>query len=66
MKHSYVIELTGESPTGWSSAVRNAVAQASADFDNITEVEITGFKADVRDGNLVTYKANMKITYSED
>lgn len=65
MKHSYVIELTGESPDGWRSAVKNAVARASEDFDNITGVEITSFQADVQQGELVGYKANMKISYSE-
>jgi flavin-binding protein dodecin len=65
MKHSYVIELTGQSPSGWSSAVKNAVARASEDFDNITGVEITSFQADVQHGELVGYKANMKISYAE-
>lgn len=65
MKQSYVIELMGESPDGWRSAVQNAISEASKSFDNINGVEITSFKADVDNGRLVGYKANMKIAYSD-
>ncbi|MBO8138549.1 MAG: dodecin domain-containing protein [Desulfotomaculum sp.] len=60
----YVIEITGKSPDSWRMAVQNAINEASKSFDNITEVEILNLKAKVHNGELVGYKANMKIFYS--
>ncbi|MTI79371.1 MAG: dodecin domain-containing protein [Firmicutes bacterium] len=64
MNQHYVIELAGQSPDSWRSAVQNAINEASKSFDNIDEVEITNLKAKVRNGDLVGYSANMKISYS--
>lgn len=65
MHHSFVIELSGESPDSWRSAVQSAITEASKSFDNITGVEITSLKAKVEHGRLTGYKANMKISYSD-
>ena len=64
MGQLFVVEYVGESPEGWRSAVQNAVKEAHKSFDNITGVEVSGFKADVVDGKLVGFQAKVKI-YSE-
>lgn len=60
-----VVEVIGESETGWKTAVQNAVKDASRKVDNITGVEVYNLTADVVDGQLVDFKANVKIAYTD-
>ncbi|MHB9093990.1 MAG: dodecin family protein [Eubacteriales bacterium] len=60
-----VVEMIGESQSSWKGAVQNAVKEASRRFDNITGVEVYNLTADVVDGDLIDYKANVKIAYTE-
>ncbi len=60
-----VVEVIGESESSWKSAVQNAVKDASRKFDNISGVEVYNLTADVVDGDLVDFKANVKIAYTE-
>ena len=62
--HVKVVELVGESPDNWTDAVQAAVAEASKTIPNITGVEVYNLTANVRDGQLVEYKANVKIAYA--
>lgn len=62
--HVKVIELVGESHTSWKDAVQQAVNEASREIPNITGVEIYNLTADVVNGQLTDYKANVKIAYS--
>ncbi|MDA8212073.1 MAG: dodecin family protein [Clostridia bacterium] len=61
-----VVELVGESPDSWKDAVQRAVEEASHHLDNITGVEIYNLTANVENGRLVEYKANVKIACAED
>jgi flavin-binding protein dodecin len=61
-----VVELVGESPTSWKDAVRSAVREASKTVNNITGVEIMNLTANVQNGDVVEYKANVKIAYADD
>lgn len=56
-----VLELVGESKQGFEDAVRKAVEQASKKYPNVTGVEVYNFTGDVVDGNIVDYKANVKV-----
>lgn len=58
-----VVELVGESKKGWEDAVKNAVADASKTIDNITGVHVENFTANVHEGDIVEYKANVKIAF---
>lgn len=60
-----VVEMIGESENGWKHAVQNAVREASKKVDNITGVEVYNLTADVVNGDLVDFKANVKIAYTE-
>ena len=60
-----VVEMIGESQSSWKGAVQNAVREASKTVDNITGVEVYNLTADVVDGDLIDYKANVKIAYTE-
>lgn len=64
--HVKVIELVGESQTSWKDAVRSAVRDASRSVNNITGVEVMNLTANVKDGDLVEYKANVKVAYADE
>lgn len=63
--HVKVIELVGESPTSWQEAVENAVSEAARTIPTITGVEVYNLTANVSDGRVSKYKANVKIAYAE-
>ncbi|MBX6349913.1 MAG: dodecin domain-containing protein [Clostridia bacterium] len=58
-----VVELVGDSPSSWQEAVENAVREAAKSVPGITGVEVYNLTANVRDGRLVEYKANVKVAY---
>lgn len=64
--HAKVIELVGESHTGWKDAVQSAVNEASRTIPNINGVEVYNLTANVENGRLAEYKANVKIAYAEE
>jgi flavin-binding protein dodecin len=63
--HVKIAELLGESPESWKAAVNSAVAEASRTLGKITGVEVINFTANVKDGQIVEYKANVKVAYVE-
>lgn len=60
-----VAELVGESSNSWKDAVRSAVKEAARDGNQITGVEVMNFTANVQNGDMVEYKANVKIAYAD-
>lgn len=59
-----VMEMVGESPDGWRSAVQSAIGEASKTAANIVGVEVVNFTANVENGRVVGYKANVKIAHN--
>ncbi len=60
-----VAEFIGESHDNWKDAVQNAVREAGRQYDSITGVEVYNLTADVHNGRLVDFKANVKIAYTD-
>ena len=58
-----LIELVGSSPVGWEDAARNAVAEAAETVRDITGLHIVNQTATVKDGEIVEYRANIKIAF---
>ncbi|MDF2565506.1 MAG: hypothetical protein K0Q53_1901 [Massilibacillus sp.] len=58
-----VIELVGNSHHNWTDAVDNAVSEASKTIDNILGIEVTNFTANVNDGHIVEYRADVKLAF---
>lgn len=56
-----VLEFVGESKESFEDAVRNAVREATRQHANVTGVEVYNFTGDVVDGQIVDFKANVKI-----
>ncbi len=66
MEIAKVIELIGESNTGWEDAIKNAVKNASQTVDHISGVEVLNLTANVQNGEVVEYKANVKMAFGVD
>lgn len=62
--HVTVSELVGESQDSWKGAVQSAISEASSTIKNIVAVEVVNFTANVENGRLVEYKANLKIAHT--
>ncbi len=58
-----VVELVGESKVSWDDAVRNAVREASRTIDGITGLEVLNNTAQVYEGEITEFKANVKLAF---
>lgn len=58
-----VIELVGTSSHNWTDAVDNAVMEASRSIDDILGVEVTNFTANIDNGHIAEYKADVKVAF---
>lgn len=58
-----IIELVGQSDVSWEAAVRNAISDASKTVDNITGVEVYNLTANIGNGKITEYKANIKLAF---
>jgi len=58
-----VIELVGTSNHNWTDAVDNAVMEASRTIDEILGVEVTNFTANIDNGHIAEYKADVKVAF---
>ena len=56
-------EMVGTSPQSWSDAARQAVLTASRTVRNIVTVEVVKSTAEVRDGEIVEYRVEVKIGF---
>lgn len=58
-----VIELIGSSKNSWEEAARNAVKEAAKTVRHIVGVDVVGFTAKVKNGDIIEYRANVKIAF---
>ena len=58
-----VIEMVGVSKENWSDAARQLVKRASKTYQHITGLDVLHSTAVVRDGKIVEYHVNVKLTY---
>lgn len=61
-----VVELVGESKKGWQEAVKQAVKDANETIRNISGVEVRNTTAEIENGEIVNYKANVAIAFKVD
>ena len=61
-----VTELVAESSVSWKDAIQRAVNEASKTIPNVTGVEVYNLTADVENGRVVDFKANVKLAYVND
>jgi flavin-binding protein dodecin len=58
-----IVELIGSSPNSWEEAVRNAVKEAAKTIRNVKGVDVKRFTAKVKNGDIVEYRAVVKIAF---
>lgn len=61
-----VLDLVGESRDSWQHAAENALREAARTVDHITGIEVVNLTADVEDGEVVDYRANLKVAFAVD
>ncbi len=58
-----VTNLMGTSQTSWQDAVEKALERANKTIRNIRGIDVTNWKAEVKDGKIVEYRAVMKVAF---
>ena len=58
-----VIEVLANSEKSWEDATRKAVAHAAKSVKNIRSVYVQDQSASVKDGEVVDFRVNVKITF---
>ncbi len=61
--HVKVTEMVGQSGNGWKDAVQSAVSEASRTMNEIVAVEVVNFTANVENGKVTNFKANLKVAH---
>ncbi len=61
-----IIELLAESDKSWEDATRNAVKEASQSIRNIRSVWVKNLNAVVKDGEIVSWQLNCKLSFEKD
>lgn len=61
-----VVELVGQSKKNWFDAVESAVAEAARTIHHISGVEVYNLTANVQEGKIVEWKANVKLAFAVD
>jgi len=58
-----IIELIGISDKSWQEAAENAISEAGKTVRNITGINVIGWTAEIKNGKIINYKANVKIAF---
>lgn len=58
-----VTEIVATSEKSWQDAVENGLERADKTIRNIRGVDVTSWKAEVKDGKIEEYRAVMKIAF---
>ncbi|OXT07613.1 hypothetical protein CE561_07230 [Thermoanaerobacterium thermosaccharolyticum] len=61
-----ILNVVGDSTKSWDDAIQNAVAEAAKTVDNISGIEVLNQTANVQNGKIVEYKANIQIAFRVD
>ncbi len=61
-----VVELVGTSERGFEDAITEAVRRTSKTIRNIRGVDVVGQKAIVKNGKVVEYRVNLKLSFGVD
>jgi len=58
-----IIELVGTSSRGFEDAINEAAKRSSKTVKNVRGVDVMGQKAMVKDGRVVEYRVNLKLSF---
>ncbi|MEQ3665457.1 MULTISPECIES: dodecin family protein [unclassified Olleya] len=63
MKNLNIMEVLSNSDKSWEDATKKAVKHASKSVKNIRSVYVQDQSASVKDGEVVDFRVNLKITF---
>ena len=58
-----VVELVGTSERGFEDAINEAVRRSAKTLRNVRGIDVVGQKALVKNGKVVEYRVNLKLSY---
>ncbi len=58
-----VKEIIGTSPNSFEDAIKEAVKTLTEQKQNISGLKVVGMTVDIKDGEIVEYKVNLKYAY---
>ncbi len=58
-----VIQLVGTSTKGWEDAAKNAVSKAGESLKNLRIAEVDRLDMTVEEGNVVRYRARLRLSF---
>lgn len=59
-----IIQLVGESPTGWDEAANNVIREASATLRGITRIGVKEFDIRMKeDGSVDVYRVRAEVSF---
>lgn len=63
MSVAKVTEITASSEKSFEDAIKQGVSRACKTLKNVTGAWIQEQKVDIKDGEVVNYRVNMKVTF---
>ncbi|MEZ5333005.1 MAG: dodecin family protein [Thermoanaerobaculia bacterium] len=63
MSVAKISEISSGSAESFDDAIRKGIDRANRTLNNITEAWVGGQKVVVRDGEVVEYRVNLKVTF---
>ena len=58
-----VVELVGTSEKGFEDAINEAVRRSAKTLRNVRGIDVVGQKALVKNGKVVEYRVNLKLSF---
>jgi len=58
-----VVELVGTSERGFEDAINEAVRRSAKTLRNVRGIDVVGQKALVKNGKVVEYRVNLKLSF---
>lgn len=63
MSVAKIIEISAESPDSFEDAIREGVRKANQTVKNIKSAWVADQQAEVQDGNVVSFRVHLKVTF---
>ena len=63
MSVAKVSEISASSTEGFEDAIKKGIKRADETLDKIQGAWVNEMKVDVKDGEITTYRVNMKVTF---
>jgi dodecin len=63
MSVAKVTEITATSTKGFDEAVKAGIARATKTLKNVKGAWVKGFKVEIENGKVRTYRVDMKVTF---